>query len=86
MAKLFVTVMAFVFGITFGGFGLVQASDMATDKSATPAAEGKAGEDHGKSSEDHGKAADDHGKAADDQGKSMDKAQKKTPAKKKKAS
>ncbi len=83
MAKLFATVLAFVFGITFGGLGVVQAKDMPADKSSTPVAEGKAGEDHGKAKDEHGKAGDEHGKTADDQGKSADKAEKKAPAKKK---
>ncbi|MDH5576266.1 MAG: hypothetical protein OEY80_12340 [Nitrospirota bacterium] len=82
MAKLFATVMAFVFGITFGVLGVVQATDMPAEKSAAPAAEGKAGEDHGKAGEDHGKAGDTHGKSADDQGKTAEKGQKKGHAKK----
>ena len=86
MAKLFATVMAFVFGITFGGFGVVQATDMSADKTPATVAEGKAGEDHGKAGEDHGKAGEDHGKAGDNQGKSVEKAKKKGHAKKKKAS
>jgi hypothetical protein len=79
MAKLFATVMAFVFGITFGVFGVVQATDMSADKAPATVAEGKAGEDHGK-------AGEDHGKAGDNQGKSVEKAKKKGHAKKKKAS
>lgn len=48
MAKLFATVMTFVFSITFGLFGVVQATED----------HGKAGEDHGKAGDDHGKSAD----------------------------
>jgi hypothetical protein len=86
MAKLFASVMAFVFGITFGGLGVVQATDMPADKAPAVVAEGKAGEDHGKAGEDHGKAGEDHGKAGDNKGKSVEKAKKKGHAKKKKAS
>ena len=80
MAKLFSMVIALVFGISFVGLGVVQASDALTAFSPIIVASGKAGDDHGKAGDDHGKAGDDHGKAGDDHGK------KKGHAKKKKAS
>ena len=86
MRRLLATVMALVFGMTFGGLGLVQAKDMPMEHSSSPAAEEKAMEDHGKAGEDHGKTAEDQGKAGDDETKAAKKKAKKDRAKKKKAS
>ncbi|MGD9852412.1 MAG: hypothetical protein AB7T38_14215 [Nitrospirales bacterium] len=86
MRKLLATVMALVFGMTFGALGLVQAKDMPMEHSSSPAAEEKAMEDHGKAGEGHGKTAEDQGKAGDNETKTAEKKGKKGHAKKKKAS
>ena len=72
MAKLFSMVIAVVFGISFIGLGVVQASDFLTGSSPIIVASGKTDDKHGKDGDDHGKADDDHGKAGDDHGKTDD--------------
>ncbi len=73
MAKLFSMVIAVVFGISFIGLGVVQASDFLTGSSPIIVASGKTDDKHGKAGDDHGKAGDDdHGKAGDDHGKTDD--------------
>ena len=79
MSKLLATVMALVFGMTFGGMSVAKAADQSAP---IMVAEGKAGEDHGKAGEEHGKAGEDHGKAKGDQKKSKGKGKKKGHEKK----
>ena len=69
MAKLFSMVVAIVFGISFVGLGVVQATDALVGSSPIIVASGQAGDDHGKAGDDHGKAGDNHGKAGNDHGK-----------------
>ncbi|MEX2492894.1 MAG: hypothetical protein WD425_14155 [Nitrospirales bacterium] len=90
MANLCSMVVAMVFGLSFVGSGVVQATDSLTAFSPIIVASGQAGDDHGKAGDDHGKAdgdhgkaGDDHGKAGDDHGKKKDHAKKKKAAKKK---
>ena len=63
-------VITVVFGISFVGLGVVQATAALTGFSPIIVASGKSDDHHGKAGDDHGKTDDDHhGKTGDNHGK-----------------